>query len=238
MKRWEANVYMKKIREAIDTFDLIEPGDRILIGVSGGKDSTLLLYALTKLSKMKIVDFSVEGLVVNHGMLGNLEAYKAYCEHEGLVLNVHDDFYAESLSHDNTYSPCYTCSRLRKGIVKRIAAERGFNKIAYGHTRDDVVETVLMNIVKHGKLAGIPASSMDKESGLELIRPLVLLEEASIIKAIEILNVPLMSDLCKFAHGRVRHNAESLIERIEEVYPSFSEQMVKALQNVDNDRLI
>lgn len=238
MKRWESNVYMKKVREAIDTFNLIEPGDRILVGVSGGKDSTLLLYALTQLSRMKIYEFSVEGMVVNHGMLGNLEAYKKFCESEGLILNVHDDFYAESLSHDNAYSPCYTCSRLRKGIVKRLADERGFNKIAYGHTRDDVVETVVMNIVKHGKLAGIPALSEDTKSNVKLIRPLVLLEETAIIKAIDILAVPLMTDLCKFAHGRVRHEAETLIDRIQDVYPNFSEQMVKALQNVDNDRLI
>jgi tRNA(Ile)-lysidine synthase TilS/MesJ len=238
MNKWESNVYLKKLRQAVDHFQLIKPGDRILVGVSGGKDSTLLLYGLSQLRKVHPYNFEVEGLIVNHGMLGNMETYLTYCKDLGLKLTVHTELYAESLGEENGFSPCYTCSRLRKGIVKRIALEKEFNAIAYGHTLEDVVETFFMNIVKQGKIAGIPALSQESESEIKLIRPLILLDEVAIQKAIEILGIPLMHDTCTFAHGRVRDEAEKVIQRIEETYPAFSEQVVKALQNVDLNRLL
>lgn len=238
MKSFENGIYLKRLRQAVDQFKLIEQGDRILVGVSGGKDSTLLFHGLTEMSKLRDYDFTVSGLTVNHGMLGNLEEYVSYCDANGLDLIVHHEDYAKDLSHDNSFSPCYTCSRLRKGIVKRRAIEQGYNKIAYGHTKDDVVETFLMNIIKHGKLAGIPAISKDPLSDLLLIRPLVLIDEKTIIKAVDLLGFPLMKDMCQFAKGRVRHNAESLINQIELTHPEFSDKVIQALQNVDTNRLI
>ncbi len=238
MRSFENRLYLKRLRQAIDQFKLIEHGDRILVGVSGGKDSTLLFHGLTELSKLRDYKFTVSGLTVNHGMLGNLDEYVKHCEINGLDLMVHHEDYAKDLSHENSYSPCYTCSRLRKGIVKRFAIERGYNKIAYGHTKDDVVETFLMNIVKHGKLSGIPAISKDSTSELHLIRPLVLIDEKTIIKAVDLLGFPLMKDLCQFAKGRVRHDAEALIGQIELTHPEFSDKVIQALQNVDTNRLI
>lgn len=238
MKPWMNRLYLKAIRQCIDTFNLIESGDRILVGVSGGKDSSLLFYALTQLKNAKIYDFEVEGLTVDHGMLGNLEHYRQFCHVNGLTLNVHEEHYAENLSHDNPYNPCYTCSRLRKGIVKRYAQANGFNKIAFGHTKDDVVETVMMNILKHGKLSGIPPFLEDKESDLIMIRPLIYLDEVSITKSIDILEFPLMRDLCTFASQRTRSQSEALISEIEKREPSFSDQLIKALHFIDEDRLL
>lgn len=238
MKSFENSLYLKRLRQAIDQFQLIDRGDRILIGVSGGKDSTLLFHGLTELSKLRDYDFTVSGLTVNHGMLGNLDEYESYCKSNGLDLMVHHEDYAKDLSHENSYSPCYTCSRLRKGIIKRIAIDQGYNKIAYGHTKDDVVETFLMNIIKHGKISGIPAISKDPSSDLILIRPLVLIDERAIIKAVDLLGFPLMKDLCQFAKGRVRHDAENLIDQIELTHPEFSDKVIQALQNVDTNRLI
>ncbi|MBE0450457.1 MAG: tRNA 2-thiocytidine biosynthesis protein TtcA [Clostridia bacterium] len=238
MKPFENGLYLKRLRQAVDQFELIDDGDRILVGVSGGKDSTLLFHGLTQLSKLRDYDFTVTGLTVNHGMLGNLDEYVGYCKSSGLDLMVHHEDYAKNLSHDNTHSPCYTCSRLRKGIVKRIAIDKGYNKIAYGHTKDDVVETFLMNIIKHGKIAGIPAISKDPLSNLLLVRPLVLIDEKTIIKAVDLLGFPLMKDLCQFAKGRIRQDAETLIGQIELTHPEFSDKVIQALQNVDTNRLI
>lgn len=238
MKSWMQRLYLKQIRHCIDTFGLIEKGDRILIGVSGGKDSSLLFYALTQLSKHKIYDFEVQGITVDHGMLGNLEGYKTFCDDNGLILNIHSEHYAEGLSHDNPYNPCYTCSRLRKGIVKRFAMEQGFNKIAFGHTKDDAAETFMMNVVKHGKLSAMPPILKDKETAVTLIRPLLYLEESAIIKAVDILKIPLMKDLCTFADQRTRSQAESLIAEIDRLSPNFSDQLIKAMHHVEIDRLM
>lgn len=238
MKPWMHRLYLKQIRQCIDTFELIKNGDRILVGVSGGKDSSLLFYALTQLQKMGIYDFEVEGLTVDHGMLGELEAYKTFCQSQGLKLNIHEEHYAEHLSHENPYNPCYTCSRLRKGIVKKYASENSFNKIAFGHTKDDVIETFFMNVLKHGKLSSMPALLKDKNSEIEMIRPLIYLEETSIIKAVSFLEFPLMKDLCTFAKKRTRSNAESLVQLIETQEPSFSTQLLKAMHHIEEERLL
>ncbi|MGX8796018.1 tRNA 2-thiocytidine biosynthesis TtcA family protein [Fusibacter sp. JL298sf-3] len=238
MKSWMHRLYLKSMRALIERFDLIQPGDRVLVGVSGGKDSSLLFYALTQLQRAGIYPFEVEGLTVDHGMIEGLEAYKAYCAREGLTLNVHSEHYADRLSHDNPYNPCYTCSRLRKGIVKRYAKAHGFNKIAFGHTKDDLVETFMMNVLKHGKLAGMPPAMRDEVSELTLIRPLLYVPEPEIIKAVTILEIPLMKDTCTFAKKRTRSQAEALIQQIELTEPDFSDKIVQALHHIDDSRLL
>jgi len=237
MKRWMQNLFIKKIRQAIDTYDMIQEGDRVLVGVSGGKDSSLLFYALSELSKIKAYHFEVVGLTVDHGLIGNLDVYKTFCINEGLPLTIHTEHYAKGLAHGQEFAPCYTCSRLRKGILKRYALENGFNKIAIGHTKDDLVETFMMNILKHGKIATMPPVSIE-DSGVTLIRPLMYLDEPSIIKSISILEMPLMNDTCTFAHHRLRSRTESLIKQIELTSPDFSDKVIQALSNVDTERLL
>jgi len=237
MKRWMQNLFIKNIRRAIDGYEMIKPGDRILVGVSGGKDSSLLFYTLSLLSKYGPYSFQVTGLTVDHGLIGNIDAYKAYCESEGLDLKIHEEHYALKLSLESDYAPCYTCSRLRKGIIKRYALENGYNKIALGHTKDDLVETFVMNILQHGKIATMPpVSSLDDD--VSMIRPLMYLDEVSIIAAIDALKMPLMKDICDFSHNRLRSHSEDLIRQIELTSPEFSDKVIQALGNVDRNRLL
>lgn len=237
MKRWMHNLYLKSIRNAIETYTMIEEGDRVLIGVSGGKDSSLLFYALNQLSKFGDKSFEVTGITVDHGLIGNLPSYRAFCLKHGLNHVVHEEHYAVNLSHDNAYSPCYTCSRLRKGIIKRYALEHGYNKIAMGHTKDDIVETFMMNLLQHGKIATMQPISLT-DDGLTMIRPLIFLAETDIIKAIQALEFPLMMDTCEFAKDRLRSKSEDLINQIELTIPEFSDKVIQALSNVDTERLL
>lgn len=229
--------YLKLLRRAIDQYQMIQKGDRILVGVSGGKDSSLLFYGLHQLSKWKIYDFEVVGLTVDHGMLGHMEAFDVYCHQEGLRREIHTEHYAVNLKEASAFAPCYTCSRLRKGIIKRYAIENGFNKIALGHTKDDIVETFMMNIIQHGKIATMKPVSED-ESGVVMIRPLMLMDEVTIKRLVNQMEIPLMEDLCEFSRGKVRSQSEKLIQEIELTVPSFSDKVVKALSNVDTDRLL
>ena len=237
MKSWMANLFMNKIRKAIDDYAMIKPGDHILVGVSGGKDSSLLLYALQALSQYKIYDFKVMGLTVDHGLIGNLDTYVKHCETQNIPHVVYKEHYAVDLAHGQSHAPCYTCSRLRKGIIKRYALENGYNKIALGHTQDDLVETFLMNIIQHGKLATMPPVSTI-ESDVTMIRPLMYLDERSIIKSIENLAFPLMMDTCTFAENRLRSRADALIREIELTVPHFSDKVIQALANIDHERLL
>jgi tRNA(Ile)-lysidine synthase TilS/MesJ len=237
MKRWMQNLFIKSIRRAIDDYHMIGQGDRILVGVSGGKDSSLLFYTLTLLSKYGPYDFEVTGLTVDHGLIGNIDAYTQYCKNEGLALQIHEEHYATKLTLDGEFTPCYTCSRLRKGIIKRYALENGFNKIALGHTKDDLVETFVMNILQHGKIATMPPVSSVADD-LSMIRPLMYMDEVSIIKATEALKMPLMKDICEFSHNRLRSQSENLIHQIELTAPDFSDKVIQALGNVDLNRLL
>lgn len=238
MEKWEQNLFIKKVRQAIDDFDLIQAGDRILVGVSGGKDSTLLFYTLTLLSQYKIYDFEVTGLTIDHGMLEGTQDYHAFCKMRQMDHQIHDEPFGERLSIANDIKPCYTCSRLRKGIIRRYALENHYNKIAFGHTRDDLVETFLMNILQHGKMASIPAIQVEKNSQLQMIRPLIYVEEDNIIKAIRTLKWPIIESKCTFAEGRSRANAEDLIQIIEKVAPDFSDKVIESLKHIKLDRLL
>lgn len=237
MNRWLERNIIPNVRAAIDKYDMIRPGDRILVGVSGGKDSSILFYTLSWLKQYGIYDFEVEGLTVDHGLIDNLNPFITYCKKNGLSLDIHHEHYAVSLSSKSTYAPCYTCSRLRKGIIKRYALENGFSKIALGHTKDDFVETFMMNIAKHGKIATMPpVSKMD--SRLAMIRPLMYLDEKTITKAVELLEIPLMSDRCTFSKDRLRSRSEHMIEQIELTVPDFSDKVIQALGRVDRDRIL
>lgn len=235
MKRWMQNLFLIPIRRAIDEYQLIKTGDRILIGVSGGKDSSLLLYALGILKKFKIYDFEVSGFMINHGMLENFEAHHAYYQKLGIPIIIHEEPFV-LLSND--VSPCYTCSRMRKGIMRKFALNEGYNKIAFGHTKDDVVETFMMNIIKHGKIASIPPVVKDEETVLEIIRPLIYLEETSIIKAVKALSIPIVGSTCEHAKTKIRERSENLISLIEEDFPEYSNQVIKALSNIDINRTL
>lgn len=237
MKRWMNNLFMKDFRRVVEAYELIQEGDRILVGVSGGKDSSLLFYALSEYQKISEVHYDVQGIAVDHGLLGNIEAYTEFCAQNSLPLQIHEERYAMQFAERQTGSVCYTCARIRKGILKRYALENGFNKIAFGHTKDDCVETFMMNIIKHGRLSAM-APKTESEEGIEIIRPLIGLSESNIIKAVAILGFPLMKDLCKHAEGRLRSNAERLISEIELTVPDFSDKVIQALSNVDYKRLL
>ena len=132
------------------------------------------------------------------------------------------------LSLENEYAPCYTCSRLRKGILKRVALERGLNKIAIGHTKEDYVETFLMNIIQHGKLGALKPIT-EIQDGLLLIRPLILVDEDAITQATKLLQIPLMRDECKFSQGRLRSRSEEILKAVEAYAPEFSDKLVQAM---------
>ena len=235
MKRWMKELYIKKIREVTEKYDLIKAGDRILVGVSGGKDSALLLFALGQLKSLGIYDFELSGFMVNNGLMEDTSEFLDYFKEQNIPIYVHKEKF--ELENSN-FSPCYTCARIRKGILKREAIDRGFNKIAFGHTSDDIVETFLMNIIKHGKMSSIPPTLNDTSSALKIIRPLIFMKETDIIRAVDILKIPIVRSTCTFAKDKLRMKSEAAIDKIEDVIPGFSEQLIKAMGNIDNERLL
>src|SRR5690349_6131810 len=170
----------KKTTKAIVDYEMIEDGDRVMVGLSGGKDSWALLQVLDVLRQRAPIRFSLVAVNVDSG-------YKEYkhdliaktCESRGWALRIEHTTIGEVMDDllDSNATPCSLCARLRRGVLYRIAKEAGANKIALGHHADDFIETLLLNLFFAGALKAMPAKLVSDNGAHVAIRPLVLAGE-------------------------------------------------------------
>lgn len=170
-------------RRAVDDYHMIQEGDKIAIGISGGKDSLAMLYALHGLKRFYPVDFEIEAITVSLGFPGfDLSRIKALCEE----LNVHytivdTDIYDVVFNVRKESNPCALCAKMRKGALNQAIKETGCNKVAYAHHKDDVVETMLLSLIYEGRFHTFaPVTYLDRMD-LTVIRPLMYVDEADVI---------------------------------------------------------
>ena len=162
-------------RRAIDTWQMIDDGDRIAIGVSGGKDSLTMLYALKGLQRFYPKHFELEAITVDLGLGNfNMDPVKCLCDE----LDIHYTIVPTEIGpiifdHLREKNPCSLCAKMRKGALNNKALELGCNKIAYGHHRDDLVETMLMSLIYEGHFYAFPPVTRLERTGLTVIRPLL-----------------------------------------------------------------
>lgn len=178
--------YFSKLMRAVVEFELIDNGDRILIGVSGGKDSIFLTYALAILRERLKKDFTITAFTVNPQFDDpfDTDAIAAFCKSLDVPYEVVDVDIAGAIAEQEEKSPCFTCAFFRRGAVNRYAKEHHMNKVAYAHHHDDAVETFLMSLFYSGQLNTFrPKTYLDK-TGITVIRPLVYFREQEIIDAI------------------------------------------------------
>jgi tRNA(Ile)-lysidine synthase TilS/MesJ len=180
--------YTRKLLRAIREFDLIRPDDRVLVGFSGGKDSSFLLYALSIFQRHQIIPFELGALTIDLGFETpfNPEPPADFCRALGVKFHFFKTEIAKyAFSEENPEGPCATCSFLRRGTMNRIAGEHGYNVVALAHHHDDAVETFLMSVIFSGQIKTfLPRTELDR-TGITVIRPLVYFREAELRKAIE-----------------------------------------------------
>ena len=184
IKTYRRDIY-KKFVKGINNYEMISPGDKIAVAISGGKDSLTLAKLLQELKKHNKVPFELEFIAMDPGYLPeNRQRLEYNCEKLGIPVKVHDsDVFsvAEKLSEGG--STCYMCARMRRGNLYNRAQELGCNKLALGHHFDDVIETVLLNIIYAGDFKTMMPKLKSKNfEGLELIRPMYLVKEEAIIR--------------------------------------------------------
>lgn len=218
-------------RKAIDEYNLIEEGDRIAVGISGGKDSLTLLYALSELRHFYPKKYEICALTVHLGIKEmdfspvaelckrlDVPYYIIDTEINDIVFNIRKES-----------SPCALCAKLRKGAFNTKALELGCNKIAYAHHRDDVNETFLMSLIYEGRIHTFsPMSHLDK-TGLTLIRPLLFAPEADIIGFCNKYGLPVVKNLCPDDGVTKRHQTKELIKQINSEAPGFHQRMFSAI---------
>jgi tRNA 2-thiocytidine biosynthesis protein TtcA len=225
--------YTRKLLRAIREFDLIRPGDRVLVGLSGGKDSAFLTYALSVLKKQKIIPFELGALTVDPGFAGesNLAAITAFCDRLGVAFHIKKAEIAKyAFGVDNPEGACATCSFLRRGAINRFAGENGYNAVALAHHHDDAVETFLMSIICSGQVKTfLPRTGLDR-SGITAIRPLVYFREAEIREAVALTGFTPIPSPCPLDGRTKRAEMKELIRTLTRHNPRVFHNLAAALR--------
>lgn len=220
-------------RQAVDTYQMIEQGDRVAVGLSGGKDSLTLLYALHGLQRFYPKSFKLEAITVD---LGHPEfdsaALSRFCEQLGVPYTVVKTEIAKIVFEARKEpNPCSLCSRMRKGALNDAAKAHGCTKIAYAHHMDDAVETMLLSLIFEGRFHSFPPRTHLERTGLTVIRPLLFVQEADIVGFSRRFALPVAKSGCP-ANGRTtREYAKTLLRELNRNFPGVKERMFTAIRS-------
>ena len=220
------------IRKAIDDYNMIEDGDKIAVGLSGGKDSITLLMGLKSMQRFYDKKFDLIAISVNPGFdFFNSNFLKNTCEKIG-VKYVEEKTHIKEIVFDirEEKNPCSLCANLRRGILNSAAIREGCNKIALGHNEDDVLETFFLNLLYGGSIGTFaPKSYMDR-SGITLIRPLIYAPEKSIKTFVKKNNIEVMPKCCPMDGFSKREDMKNLIYELQKSIPTVKTNIYGAIK--------
>ena len=222
---------MSYVRRALDDYHMIQEGDRIAVGISGGKDSLTLLYALHGLKRFYPKKFEIHAVTVDLGFQNlNLEKIKQLCEElEVPYTIVKTDIADIVFNQRGEENPCSLCAKMRKGALNQAIKEAGCNKVAYAHHKDDVVETMLMSLIFEGRFHTFsPVTYLDRMD-LTVIRPLMYMNEADVIGFVNKHNVPVVKSPCPADGHTKREYVKQLLRRLNLENPGVKERMFTAI---------
>ena len=221
------------LRRADQDFTLIEPGDRILVGVSGGKDSLLLLKALAAYRPVRGNDFSIQAIMLTMGEAEpDTSAIRAFAEALGVPIDIRfTELYQILQVKSEGRSPCPLCARLRRAMLAEACVELGCNKLALGHHREDALETLLMSLIYEGRLHTFHPKTHMSRTGVTVIRPLVYMPEREIIHEQHRFSLPVLHNPCPANGHTKRQEMKELLGELGRRYPRMQENMLAALRN-------
>ncbi len=221
------------IRRACEDFHLIEDGDIVAVGVSGGKDSLLLLYALSLYRKFAPQRFEVKGLTLTMGLEPfDTSKVAALCEKLGVEYIVRPTEIGRIIFEErHEKNPCSLCAKMRRGALNDLAKECGCNKVALGHHRDDALETLLLCLLHEGRIHTFHPKSYLSKADLTVIRPMVYLPEKHIIHMAREMQLPIIPSPCPANGATEREEMKYLLDSLCKLYPNAREMMLSALQN-------
>jgi tRNA 2-thiocytidine biosynthesis protein TtcA len=221
---------------AIRDFDLLRDGDRVMVAVSGGKDSYTLLHLLRRFATNAPIRVELVAVNIDQGHPGYpVDVLRSFLERERFDHRiVFEDTYKivkEKIPEGKTY--CSLCSRLRRGILYSLARDLGCTKIALGHHRDDALATLMLNLVFAGQLKSMPPKLLSDDKKNVVIRPLVFCDEKQIARFAELERFPILPcDLCGSQENLQRKQMQKLLDDLEEKNPGTKASMLAALRNV------
>lgn len=222
---------MSQVRKAIDEYQMIEEGDKIAVGISGGKDSLTLLYALSGLRRFYPRHFELEAITVSLGFPGfNLEPIKALCEELDVPYTVVETEIGQIIFEDRKETnPCSLCAKMRKGAFNEKAKELGCNKVAYAHHKDDVIETMLLSLIYEGRFYSFSPRTYLDRMDVTVIRPMIFVEEADVIGFQNKYTLPTAKNPCPADGFTKREYAKNLLRQLNLENPGVKERMFAAI---------
>ena len=223
----------RRVGKALGRWSMIGPGDRVLVAVSGGKDSLVLLHALSDLRRRSPISFELAACTVAFGGM-DLSRVREYCAARDVPHETIEHPILEIMEARGERSPCSFCANMRRGLLCSWAAEHGFLKLALGHSLDDAVETFYMNLLRAGRARSfLPMVHMSR-AGVTVIRPLVLSTEAAFIDEARRLDLPILETPCPFAGHTERTRARALLRTLRADVPDLYAKTANALEHLSD----
>ena len=234
---------MKKIlgplRRAVEKYEMIRPGDRIAVGLSGGKDSTALLVAMKRFQYFSPVPFELEGITLDMGFGGmDFEPLVQLCAELDIPYTIKKTqigpIVFEARQEKN---PCALCARMKRGALHDLAIERGCRKIALGHHADDAIETFFLSLFYEGRINTFsPVTYLDRKD-ITLLRPLIFVKEKDIIYNPEIKELPVIKSTCPADGHTKREDMKDMMKELRKTIPELDDRILKAIQNKEQFHL-
>ena len=224
---------LSEVRKAVDDYHMIAEGDKIAVGISGGKDSLTLLYALSSLRRFYPHPFDLVAVTVDLGFANlDLTEIKKLCEKLEVPYTVVKTQIGQIVFEQRQENnPCALCAKMRKGALNEAMKQFGCNKIAYAHHMDDVVETMMLSLLYEGRFHTFSPVTYLDDTGLTVIRPLIYMKEADVIGFVRKYEVPVVKSPCPADGHTKREYVKQLLKQLNTENPGVKQRMFTAIQN-------
>lgn len=222
---------MGLVRRCVDDYHMIESGDKIAVGVSGGKDSLVLLQLLAGLREYFNKPFELEAITIDMGLGMDYTAIEQLCRQMQVPYTiVKTEIGPIIFDYRKEKNPCSMCAKMRRGALNQAIVERGFNKLALGHHYDDAVETFVMSLLFEGRISCFqPVTNLDR-TGIIQIRPMLYIHEKTIDNFAARQNLPVLTNRCPVDKTTKREEVKQLIFQLSQTYPDLKERIFGAMQ--------
>lgn len=229
-------------RKAVMDYNMIADGDKIAVGVSGGKDSITLLAILNAYKKFSPEKFDLMAINIDMGFeetsTEEVSALKKYCESNAIPLVIEKTDIAKIIFIDREEkSPCSLCSKMRRGALNSIAINNGCNKLALGHHADDVIETMFMSLIFEGRFSTFSPVSYMSKTGMTLIRPFIYAEEKYISGVARRYSLPIVHNPCPRDKHTVREEMKDMVKSLDSHYKASKTRILNAIFSPERNNL-
>lgn len=222
---------MGLVRRCVEDYEMIEEGDKIAVGVSGGKDSLVLLKLLAGLRSYYSKSYQLEAITIDMGLNMDYSGITSLCQELEVPYTIVKTEIAPIIfDYRHEKNPCSMCSKMRRGALNQAILERGFNKLALGHHYDDAVETFLMSLIYEGRISCFqPVTNLDR-TGIIQIRPMLYIHEKTVDHFAQQQKLPVLTNRCPVDKHTKREEIKELIFDLVKTYPDLKERIFGAMQ--------